>query len=229
MRTRTVMHGHDDLADASARAHAHRHAPVPEVVVKRFGVVEYAPAWRAMQDFTAVRGPDTADQIWLLQHPPVYTLGLNGRREHLIKDTAIPVIKVDRGGQITYHGPGQLIVYLMIDLARLHLGVRDLVRSLERSVIELLANFGIAAEAREDAPGVYVHEAKIAALGLRVKHGRCYHGLALNVAMDLAPFCAIDPCGYAGMAVTQLSDLGLEQSVETIREPLLKILLKNIY
>jgi len=229
MRSRVVMHGHEDFQDLDRPAQHASHGPVPPPVIKRFGVVEYEPALKAMQRFTALRQPDTPDQIWLLQHPPVYTLGLNGKREHLLKDTAIPVVQVDRGGQITYHGPGQLVAYLLLDLKRLHLGVRDLVRRMEHAVIELLANYGVAAEGREDAPGVYVHDAKVAALGLRVKRGCTYHGLALNVDMDLKPFGAINPCGYAGMAVTQLRDLGIENDLAGIAEQLLKKLLKNLY
>lgn len=229
MRTHQVKHGRADFSDLEAEVRHTRHGPLPEPVIKRFGVVEYEPALKAMQRFTELRQENTADQIWLLQHPPVFTLGLNGKPEHLLRDLGIPVVKVDRGGQITYHGPGQLVVYLLLDLQRLHLGVRDLVRRMEHAVIELLANFGVAAEGREDAPGVYVHEAKIAALGLRVKHGCTYHGLALNVDMDLKPFAAINPCGYEGLAVTQLKDLGIEADLPHIAEQLLKKLFKNLY
>ncbi|CAG1065287.1 lipoyl(octanoyl) transferase [uncultured bacterium] len=229
MRTHQIKHGHADFSDLEAEARHPKHGPLPEPVIKRFGVVEYEPALKAMQRFTELRQEDTPDQIWLLQHPPVFTLGLNGKPEHLLHDLGIPVIKVDRGGQITYHGPGQLVVYLLLDLKRLHLGVRDLVRRMEHAVIELLANFGVAAQGREDAPGVYVHEAKVAALGLRVKRGCTYHGLALNVDMDLKPFAAINPCGYEGLAVTQLKDLGIEPDLPHIAEQLLKKLLKNLY
>ncbi len=227
MRARVVVHGHEDFQDLERPRPAQGSLPPP--AIKRFGVVEYQPALQAMQRFTALRQADTPDQIWLLQHPPVYTLGLNGKPEHLLRETDIPVIKVDRGGQITYHGPGQLVVYLLLDLKRLHLGVRDLVRRLEHAVIELLANFGIAAEGREEAPGVYVHGAKVASLGLRIKHGCSYHGLALNVDMDLKPFAAINPCGYEGMAVTQLKDLGIEQDLPHLAEQFLNKLLKNLY
>jgi lipoyl(octanoyl) transferase len=188
--------------------------------VRRLGRVDYEPAWQAMQAFTAARGPDTADEIWLLEHPPVFTLGLAGRPEHLLRDIGVPVIKADRGGQITYHGPGQVIAYLLVDLERRRLKVRELVRRIEQALIDLLAGYGIAGERRAGAPGVYVGEAKIAALGLRVRHGCSYHGLALNVAMDLAPFAAIDPCGYSGLAVTQLRDLGVAAAPAAVAEAL---------
>jgi lipoyl(octanoyl) transferase len=170
-----------------------------------------------MRDFTAARTPDTPDEIWLTEHPPVYTLGLAGRREHLLRDNGIPTVKVDRGGQITYHGPGQLVAYVMFDLRRRGAGVRAFVRAIEDSVVEWLAPLGVAAYGKPEAPGVYVQrggrEAKIAALGLRVKNGCTYHGLAVNVAMDLAPFSDIDPCGFRGLAVTQLADFGVARTV----------------
>jgi lipoyl(octanoyl) transferase len=178
------------------------------------GQTDYALTWRAMQAFTDARVRDTPDEIWLTEHPPIYTLGLAGRSEHLHRDNGIPVLKVDRGGQITYHGPGQLIVYLLIDIGRRRMGVRQLVRAIEDSVIQLLDSYGVAATVRGGAPGVYVQrrdsEAKIAALGLKIRNGRSYHGLALNIDMDLAPFADIDPCGYRGLAVTQLRDLGID-------------------
>jgi len=188
--------------------------------VKHLGLVEYLPTWRAMQDFTARRNADTEDELWLLQHPPVYTLGLNGKPEHLPQDTAIPVIKTDRGGQITYHGPGQIVAYLLLDMRRLSIGARGLVRRMEQSVIGLLEGYGISAQARIDAPGVYVNGSKIAALGLRIRQGCCYHGLALNVDMDLLPFRAINPCGHPGMQVTQLRDLGVADSLARLSEKL---------
>jgi lipoyl(octanoyl) transferase len=170
-----------------------------------------------MQAFTAARTPDTPDEIWLTEHSPVYTLGLAGRREHLLRDNGIPAVKVDRGGQITYHGPGQLVVYLLCDLRRARIGVRAMVRSIEAAVVEWLDSLGISAYGKPSAPGVYVLasgvEAKIAALGLRVRNGCTYHGLAVNVAMDLSPFADIDPCGYPGLAVTQLADLGVSSTV----------------
>ena len=194
--------------------------PAPGVIVRRLGPTAYDSTWRAMQAITSARNPSSADEIWLTEHEPIYTLGLAGRREHLLRDNAIPVLKVDRGGQITYHGPGQLVVYLLIDLTRRKLGIRQLVRGLEDCVIEFLETLGVSAYARPDAPGVYVacaqREAKIAALGLKVKKGCTYHGLALNVDMDLAPFADIDPCGYRGLAVTQLADLGVRRTVEEI-------------
>jgi len=187
------------------------------VIIRALGQTEYEPTWRAMQAFTSARTTATPDAIWLTEHPPVYTLGLAGRRAHLLRDNGIPAIKVDRGGQITYHGPGQLVVYLLLDLRRPGLGVRSLVRTIEAAVVEWLASLGISAYGKPSAPGVYVAgtaaEAKIAALGLRVRNGCTYHGLAVNVAMDLAPFADIDPCGYPGLAVTQLADLGVMRTV----------------
>jgi lipoyl(octanoyl) transferase len=178
-------------------------------IVRELGLVDYESVWREMQTFTSARTPATPDEIWLLQCRPVYTLGLASRAEHLPAATSIPLLKTDRGGQVTYHGPGQLVAFLLLDLRRLGFGVRPLVRRMEQAVIDLLAEFGIAAAGNTARPGVYVDGAKIAALGLRVKNGCCYHGLALNVAMDLAPFSAIDPCGYPGLAVTQLGELGV--------------------
>lgn len=184
------------------------------MVVRRLGRVEYEPTWRAMQDFTARRDAATPDELWLLEHPPVYTQGQAGKPEHLIAPTAIPVVPIDRGGQITYHGPGQLVAYVLVDLKRRGYGIRELVTRMEQAVIDLLAQRGVVAERRAGAPGVYVAGAKIAALGLRVKHGCTYHGLALNVDMDLGPFATINPCGYPGMAVTQCRDLGVAWSMQ---------------
>ena len=169
-----------------------------------------------MQAFTAQRGSDTTDELWLCEHPPVFTLGLAGKPEHLLRDIGIPVVKIDRGGQITYHGPGQIVCYLLLDLKRRGLTVRTLVNRMEQAVIDLLAGYGVAAERLAGAPGVYVDGAKIAALGLKVKNNCCYHGLALNVAMDLTPFSAINPCGYAGMAVTQLSAFDPVADMESV-------------
>ncbi|MDH5183439.1 MAG: lipoyl(octanoyl) transferase LipB [Gammaproteobacteria bacterium] len=171
------------------------------------GLQVYEPTWHAMQAYTAERNHDSADEIWLLQHPPVYTLGRNGKEEHILDPGQIPVVHIDRGGQITYHGPGQLVVYLLVDIKRRKMGVRDMVSAMESAIIGLLADYGIEAAARSDAPGVYVAGAKIAALGLRIKQGRSYHGLSLNLDMDLTPFSHINPCGYEGMAVSQLVDL----------------------
>jgi len=179
--------------------------PVPEI--RRLGLTDYEPVWRAMKQFTDTRDASTHDELWLTQHHPVYTQGLNGRSEHVFNPRGIPVVQVDRGGQVTYHGPGQLVVYCLLDLNRLGIGVRGLVTSLEQAVIELLKDYAVDAAARSDAPGVYVDGAKIAALGLRVRRGSCYHGLSLNLDMDLEPFGGIDPCGYRGMPVTQLADL----------------------
>jgi len=182
-----------------------------------------------MQDFTAQRAADTPDEIWLLEHPPVYTQGQAGKPEHLIAATAIPVVPIDRGGQITYHGPGQLVAYVLVDLRRLGYGIRELVMRMEQAVIDLLAAQGVAAARQPGAPGVYVDGAKIAALGLRVKHGCTYHGLALNVDMDLAPFGAINPCGYAGMRVTQCRDLGVQLTLPQAEQALTLTLLAAIY
>lgn len=177
------------------------------LLIRQLGVQDYTSVWQAMQAFTQTRDDASTDEIWLLQHPPVYTLGLNGKRKHLLVANAIPVIDVDRGGQVTYHGPGQLVAYTLIDLKRKQLGVRDLVQHIEQAIMELLAEYAIEAERKPDAPGVYVDGAKIAALGLRIKKERSYHGLSLNIDMDLSPFTAINPCGYEGMPVTQLRDL----------------------
>ncbi len=179
-----------------------------ELKIRNIGLKAYQPVWRDMQAFTDARAPHTADEIWLVEHPPIYTLGQAGREEHVLDPGGIPVIKVDRGGQVTYHGPGQLVAYVLLDLRRAGLGVRGLVSLLEKSVIALLGAYGIAANARRDAPGVYVEARKIAALGLRVRRGCSFHGLSLNVDMDLEPFARIDPCGHRGLEVTQLASLG---------------------
>ena len=168
---------------------------------------EYEPTWRAMQQFTAQRLQDTPDEVWLCQHPPVFTLGLAGKSEHLLTDIGVPVVYIDRGGQITYHGPGQLVAYLLLDLKRRNLSVRALVTRIEQALIDLLADHVISAARLRGAPGVYVQGAKIAAVGLRIKRGCCFHGLSLNVDMDLTPYAAINPCGYAGMRVTQVREV----------------------
>ena len=189
-------------------------APViPAARIRRLGRVEYEPTWRAMQRFTEERTAGTPDEIWLLEHPPVFTLGANASRAHLIAPGDIPVVQIDRGGQVTYHGPGQLVVYPLIDLRRLGLGIRDFVTALERAVIGLAAQFGIAAEGRRGAPGVYVGGEKLASIGVRVRRNGSYHGLALNVALDLEPFSRINPCGYQGLKMTQLAALGGPRSV----------------
>lgn len=177
-----------------------------ELIVRALGEQPYLETWEAMKAFTADRDASTSDEIWLLEHPPVYTQGQAGKAEHILAPGDIPVVQVDRGGQVTYHGPGQLVVYLMIDLTRHKLGVRTLVDVIERSIVQTLAAFGITASPRPDAPGVYVDGAKIASLGLRVKRGCSFHGLALNVSMDMEPFRRINPCGYAGMSMCQVSD-----------------------
>jgi lipoyl(octanoyl) transferase len=182
-------------------------APVPGPVVRELGLVDYQPTLDAMRRFTDSRGVDSPDEFWLLQHPPVFTQGQAGKREHLLAPGGIPVIQVDRGGQVTYHGPGQWVLYMMVDLRRRQLGVRDLVDVIEQSIVHLLADYGIDAAGKPGAPGVYVADAKIAFLGLRVRHGCSYHGLALNVDMDLEPFQRINPCGYAGLPVTSMARL----------------------
>jgi lipoyl(octanoyl) transferase len=187
-----------------------------KLLVRSLGLQDYSQTWQAMRDFTDGRGAETADELWLLEHHPVYTLGRNGDPSHILRANGIPVVESDRGGQVTYHGPGQLVAYTLFDLQRLGIGVKSLVHGLERAVVRTLAGYGIQSEPREDAPGVYVAGAKIASLGLRVRNGRSFHGLSLNVAMDLAPFEAINPCGYPGLAVTQMSDLGVEVGLEEV-------------
>jgi len=187
--------------------------PVPAPLVRHLGLTDYEPTWRAMQRFTEERGADTADEIWFLEHRAVFTLGVSASRAHLLAPGDIPVVQIDRGGQVTYHGPGQLVVYPLIDLRRAALGVREFVSALERAVIDLAADYGIAAEARREAPGVYVGGRKLASVGVRVRRGGSFHGLALNVALDLEPFDRINPCGYAGLRMTQLSELGGPRSV----------------
>ncbi len=181
--------------------------------LRRLGRVDYAPTWHAMQAFTDARDADTPDELWFLEHAPVFTQGMNGKAEHLLATGDIPVVRIDRGGQVTYHGPGQLVLYALIDLRRGRLGVRELVRALENSVIALAAQHGIEATGRRDAPGVYVRGRKLACIGLRVRRGCSYHGLALNVGMDLEPFRRIHPCGMAGLAMTQLADEGVALDV----------------
>jgi lipoyl(octanoyl) transferase len=180
----------------------------PPVLVRRLGRQPYEPVWRAMQAFTDARGPGTPDELWVLEHDPVFTLGQAGRMEHVLAPGAIPVVPVDRGGQVTYHGPGQIVAYPLFDLRRLGIGVRELVTRIEQAIIDTLETWNIVAQRRDGAPGVYVAEAKVAALGLRVRRGCSFHGLAFNVSMDLEPFHRINPCGYEGLAVTQVLDLG---------------------
>ena len=198
--------------------------------IRHLGLTEYASTWRAMREFTAARTATSPDEIWLTEHPPIYTLGLAGRREHLLRDNGIEAIKVDRGGQVTYHGPGQLVAYTLLDLARAGLGIRDTVRRFERAVIRWLETLGVAAFAKPGAPGVYTMldgaDAKIAALGLKVSRGCTYHGLSVNVAMDLSPFSDIDPCGFPGLAVTQLRDLGVVSTVDEAGASLAPLLIR---
>ena len=182
-------------------------------IVRALGRVDYAPTWRSMQAFTETRHAGTADELWFLEHEPVFTQGLNGRREHLLATGDIPVVGIDRGGQVTYHGPGQLVMYALVDLQRKGLGVRELVVGLENAVIALAAQHGVAAEGRRDAPGVYVGGRKLASIGLRVRRGASYHGLALNVDLDLEPFGRIHPCGMPELAMTRLADLGIALDV----------------
>ena len=192
------------------------------MIVKRLGLVEYAPALEAMRVFTAGRDADTPDEIWLLQHPPVYTLGQAGKPEHLLQNPAdIPLVHIDRGGQITYHGPGQLVAYLLLDLPRRKLKVRELVHLMEQAIIDTLADYGLTAVRKDGAPGVYIAGDKIAALGLRVKNGCSYHGLAINVDADLAPFGWINPCGYEGLKTIRMKDFGVDAGVDAVGEVLL--------
>ena len=188
------------------------------MIVRRLGLVAYEPTWRAMQAFNTARTADTVDQLWVVEHPPVYTLGLAGRPEHVVAPRSIPVVKTDRGGQVTYHGPGQVVAYPMLDLRRAGLGVKELVRRLEQSVLDTLAGYGIEGRRRDGMPGVYVGDAKIAAVGLRIARGCSYHGIALNADLDLEPFSRIDPCGYPGLASTRLADLGVRDKISQVQE-----------
>lgn len=199
------------------------------VVVRWLGQVDYQPAWQAMQQFTNQRAADAVDEIWLLEHPPVFTQGQAGKAEHLLLPGEIPVVQVDRGGQVTYHGPGQLVAYVLVDVRRAGIGVRELVSLLEDSIVELLATYGIQAASKPDAPGVYVGAAKIASLGLRIRRGCSFHGLALNVNMDMQPFSRINPCGYQGLAMTQMAAL-LTQApqLEQVGQQLAQILASRL-
>jgi lipoyl(octanoyl) transferase len=188
------------------------------LIIRHLGQVDYETAWHDMQRFTQNRDSNTPDELWFLEHPPVFTLGRNGKQEHLHSSGDIPVLNVDRGGQVTYHGPGQLVVYTLLNINRRQLGVQSLVRKLEQAVIDLCADYAIEAQRRDKAPGVYVDDRKLAALGLRIRKGCAFHGLSLNIDMDLAPFSMIDPCGYRDLEVTQLRDLGIEASTETLTE-----------
>ncbi|NNM60921.1 MAG: lipoyl(octanoyl) transferase LipB [Steroidobacteraceae bacterium] len=201
---------------------------IEEPLVRRLGLVEYEPVWRAMQRFTDTRGASTRDEIWLLEHPPVFTLGMNASREHLLDPGPIPVVQVDRGGQVTYHGPGQLVLYPLLDLKRLKLGIRELVVALEGAVIDHAAELGILAAARREAPGVYVDGAKLASVGLRVRRGGSYHGLSVNVSVELGPFERINVCGYRGLAVTRFVDLGCAEDVSSAGEAIVRHLIRRL-
>jgi len=202
---------------------------IPAPVIRHLGRVDYASTWHAMQRFTAERSAASADEIWFLEHDPIFTLGMNASRVHLIAPGDIPVLQIDRGGQVTYHGPGQLVVYPLVDLKRAALSVRDLVSALEAAVINYAAQLGIRAHCRKSAPGVYVDERKLASLGIRIRRGSSYHGLALNVNMDLEPFGRIDPCGYPGLKMTQLADLGAAERVEMAAQGLEPHLMRALF
>ena len=196
--------------------------------VRDLGRQPYLPVWRAMQGFTDDRGADTPDELWLVEHDPVFTLGQAGKREHVLMPGDIPVLHVDRGGQVTYHGPGQIVAYPLLDIRRLKIGVRDYVHRIEQAVIDTLAEWNIGAQRRDGAPGVYVNDAKVAALGIRVRRGCTFHGLAFNAAMDLEPFHRINPCGYAGLRVTSVLDLGGPSSLDAIKPVLLEQLARQL-
>jgi lipoyl(octanoyl) transferase len=197
-------------------------------LIRHLGLAPYEPTWRAMQKFTDERQDATRDEIWFVEHPPVFTLGLNASRAHLLAPGDIPVVQIDRGGQVTYHGPGQLMIYPLLNLRRRKLGVRDLVVALENAVIAYAAGLGITASGSRSAPGVYVEGAKLASVGLRIRRGACYHGMALNVALDLAPFERINVCGYRDLRVTRLADLGVNANVESVAQDLLPHLLRQL-
>lgn len=203
------------------------HSSLP-VTIRHLGLQPYLETWEAMKTFTANRGPDTPDELWCLEHPRVYTQGQAGKAEHILAPGDIPVVQVDRGGQVTYHGPGQLVVYLLIDLHRAHFGVRHLVTAIEESIVELLADLDIEAAPRADAPGVYTQGTKIASLGLRIRRGCSFHGLALNVDMDLEPFRRINPCGLAGMPMSQVVDYAPRASMRTVQDTLVDILARRL-
>lgn len=198
------------------------------IIVRSLGREDYEPLWRRMQSFTNSRGASTPDEIWFTEHPPVFTLGLNASREHLLDAGDIPVVQVDRGGQVTYHGPGQLMIYPLIDLKRSRIGVRDLVTGLEQSIVDLVAEYDIDAMARKDAPGVYVENKKIASVGLRIRRGSSFHGMALNLDVDLATFSRINPCGFSDLEVTDLAALGIPANREVIRTTVEKNLLGHL-
>lgn len=200
----------------------------PPLHLRRLGRRDYSTTWQAMRAFTEARAAHSADEIWIVEHPPVYTQGVVGRPEHILDAGNIPLVISDRGGQVTYHGPGQLVLYTLLDLRRLGLGVKALMQALQQAVITTLSQYGIPAITRLDAPGVYVGEAKIAFLGLRVRQGCCYHGLSLNVHMDLSPFRQINPCGYPGLAVTQLADFGITAEYFDPAAPIIHVLVESL-
>ena len=199
-----------------------------KIIVHELGIMDYQSAWDDMRLFNMQRNALTLDEIWILEHPPVFTLGLNGKAQHILDAHAIPVIQCDRGGQVTYHGPGQLVAYVLLDLQRRHWGVKKLVNCLEQAIIELLADYAIQGQRRADAPGVYVDGAKIAALGLRVRQGCCYHGLSFNVDMDLTPFTYINPCGYQGLSSTQLKSLHPQLDYGLVKKQLISHLSQQL-
>jgi lipoyl(octanoyl) transferase len=202
--------------------------PVVELIVRDLGRQDYEPVWQRMQAFTRERDESSVDELWFVEHPPVYTQGVSGKAEHVLDAHGIPIIQSNRGGQVTYHGPGQIVAYVLFDLRRHKMGIRALVTTLETAVISLLAGYHIEAQARSDAPGVYIEGRKVAALGLRISQGCSYHGLALNVDMDLKPFEWINPCGHKELQVTQLKDLGVGDSMAQIKQKLLNILAANM-
>lgn len=198
------------------------------MIVRTLSRQDYDPLWRAMQDLTDTRNQNTPDEIWFTEHPPVFTLGLNAKREHLLAPGDIPVVQIDRGGQVTYHGPGQLMVYPLIDIRRAGIGVRPLITALERAVIRLAADFSIDAECRADAPGVYVGDRKLASVGLRIRRGASYHGMAVNIDADLEPFSRINPCGYEGLEMVNLRQLGVSEALPELTQRLLRHFLAEL-
>lgn len=221
------------VADTAAARPESVHSAVdgtarPRPIIRRLGCVDYEPTWRAMQRFTAERNASTPDEIWFLEHPPVFTLGMNASAAHVLAPGDIPVVQIDRGGQVTFHGPGQLVVYPLIDLRRVKLGVRDIVTALEKCVIQFAAGFGITAEARREAPGIYVAGKKLGSVGLRIRRHSSYHGLAVNVNLDLEPFRRINPCGYQNLEMTQLAELGGPSTVASAADALEPHLLRAL-
>ncbi len=200
----------------------------PSLIVKNLGRCDYQPVWQAMQDFTDKRTPETIDELWLVEHPPIFTQGLAGKAEHVLAAGDIPVVQVDRGGQVTYHGPGQIVAYPLIDLRRHGIGVKSLVNGIEQAIIDVLAKYYIQAERKQKAPGVYVKGDKIAALGLKIRRGCSYHGLAFNIDMDLAPFARINPCGFSGLRVIQMHDLNPDCKIAEVQQQLAEAFCENL-